>query len=549
MAAKTGSLIGTNTPSPRNRLHRTGLAHSISVHTATALAFFVLYGALGFYLTFHLHYYAGDAASRVGNAYYVLFSRNPHLGAIGFIWNPLPSLLELPFVALYPLIPSMVTHVLAGVLVSAILAAWGIANFGRILDNFGVPRPWQTIIVILYGLNPLILLYSANGMSDIMLISCVLGAYSGLFDYIQTHSLARLAAAGFWMAAALGMRYEAVPFAAFVILGFAAGQWGKVSSAQWKGGAIILGAPIVVSGGLWLYFNWLIMKSPLYFLLSNYGNVAQTATGAYFTHATTMAEHSFGGSMVYIGHFMAFFWPIVPALLLTVGSSFGKYRDSRAPILVGGTLGLVSMELVGVYLGHLGQWDRYFISYIPNGLLMLAFIASRFSQRMTSFKPYILWPLACIVTLSGNVGTIAAVQSRTLGHSDGSIIDMAWRTHSLKYVSNPFTKDLPVIRYIDQHPRMLVVADSFEDWPIIVRSRNAHQFIITSDYDFNSVLNNPRGQVTDMLVPKPQGVAKLDAINVQWPTLWAGKLPWTKLVKSFPGGNNYRLYKVTSSAP
>ena len=39
---------------------------------------------------------SGDAWSRITNAYYVLYSRDPHLAAIGFIWNPLPSLMAIP---------------------------------------------------------------------------------------------------------------------------------------------------------------------------------------------------------------------------------------------------------------------------------------------------------------------------------------------------------------------------------------------------------------------------------------------------------------------
>src|SRR5690349_4617983 len=37
-----------------------------------------------------------DSLSRTANAFYVLFSRDPHLAAVGFVWNPLPSLIQLP---------------------------------------------------------------------------------------------------------------------------------------------------------------------------------------------------------------------------------------------------------------------------------------------------------------------------------------------------------------------------------------------------------------------------------------------------------------------
>ncbi len=543
--ATAPSKLGLDGPAPSQSLRSPSIRSSALIW----LAFFLLYLGLGLYLSLHLHYYAGDAASRVGNAYYVLFSRDPHLGAIGFIWNPLPSVLELPFVAMYPLVPSMVTHALAGAIVSSGLAAWGILSLGRILDNFGIRPQWKYAVMIGYSLNPLIMLYSANGMSDIMLISCVLGTYSGLFDFIQYGSLFRLASAGFWMAAALGMRYEAVPFAALVIVGFAAGQWGKVKPAVWKGAAIILGAPIVVSGGLWLYFNWLIMKNPFYFVLSNYGNVAQTNTGSYVTRATTLADHHIIGSLWYIIHFTLLFWPIIPAIFLAGLFSFGRHRDPRAPVLVSGTFGLVSMELAGVYLGHLGQWDRYFISYIPNGILLLCFVAMKLTQGRPPFMKTFIWLLAVIIVLAGNAGTILALQNPALGHPDGEVIDRAWRGQSMRRISDPYAKDLSVIQYINNHPKMIVLADTFEDWPIVVRVHNPRQFIITSDYNFNSVLNNPKGLATAILVPDPVGVAKLDAVNTQWPTLWAGEVPWAKLIKSFPGGNRYRLYDVTPNAP
>ncbi len=61
----------------------------------------------------------GDATSRIANAYYTLYSRDPHLAAIGFVWNPLPSLMLLPFLPLKALIPALTQQSLLAVLVSA----------------------------------------------------------------------------------------------------------------------------------------------------------------------------------------------------------------------------------------------------------------------------------------------------------------------------------------------------------------------------------------------------------------------------------------------
>ena len=535
-------------PKSRPLPHR----HIITEGWALGLAAFVVYLLLSVYFVFDLHYYAGDAVSRVANAYYVLFSQNPHLGAIGFIWNPLPSLLELPVVALHPWFPAVVTRGMAGGLVSAALGGAAVYSFHRILEGFGVPNPWRMALTLFFAFNPFIALYGANGMTDLMWVACILGTYSGVFDYLQTGSLRRLVSGGFWLAAGLGMRYEAVPFGLFVIIALVLGQWGRTSAAHWKGSALLLGGPIVFAGGVWMYFNWLIMKNPLYFLNSNYGNLAQTATGAYMTHASAMAEHSVIGSLFYVTYFGLLFWPIFLGFLVTLRYCFGQRRDARAIVLIAGTVGGVAMELALVYMGHLGQWDRYFISYIPDGILMVAFSVTKLvgNSKAKNMKSRMLWLLASVIVLAGDVGTVMAVQNPVLGQPNGQIIDMAWRGESMRNTgNNPFTNGLPLIRFVDAHPHMTILADTFIDWPVVVRAQHLNQFIITSDYDFSSILHNPRGRVTAILVPKPYEVAALDAVNRAWPGLWAGHVPWTRLIKSFPGGPDYRLYAVTSSAP
>ena len=65
----------------------------------------------------------GDALSRVANAYYVLYIEPPHLASIGFVWNPLPSFLELPFMFLYRFYKPIASSALAGVIITAAFTA------------------------------------------------------------------------------------------------------------------------------------------------------------------------------------------------------------------------------------------------------------------------------------------------------------------------------------------------------------------------------------------------------------------------------------------
>src|SRR4051812_17837220 len=60
-----------------------------------------LVGLLGsIWYLYVVQIYAGDAVSRAVLAHNIILSRDPHLAAIGFIWSPLQSMVELPFIAL-----------------------------------------------------------------------------------------------------------------------------------------------------------------------------------------------------------------------------------------------------------------------------------------------------------------------------------------------------------------------------------------------------------------------------------------------------------------
>lgn len=520
-----------------------------------AIVSFFVYAGAAVYLVYGMHYMASDAMSRVANAYYVLFSRDPHLGAIGFVWNPLPSVLELPLVALRPLFPAVVIRGLAGSAVSAALGAIAVYHLYHILSKtIVVPRTIRLVIISAFALNPMVVLYSANGMSDMMWIACILGTYSGLLDFLQDGQLRRLISAGLWLAAGFGMRYEAIPFGFMLILAIAVAMWGRESASKWHGAAIIFGAPVVFASGVWIYFNWLIMKNPLYFLNSSYGNLAQTSTGAYMTPAIAAADHHLLGSLIYVLRFGELYWPIYIGMAFALWFCFGKRRDPRAIVLVFGTIGTELLEFALLYKGSLGEWDRYFMEFIPNGILLMAFLI--FKTRSMWALRRSLWKFAMlafmgIIVISGSVGTVVALQQTSLGNPDGQAIDAAYHRQSQKgTINNPFSGGaLNVVSYANQHPHMTILADTFIDWPVVIRARHLNQFTITSDYQFNSILYNPRGRVTAFLVPRPYQVAQLDAINRAWPGLWAGHVPWVKLIKQFPGTIQFRLYKILPSAP
>jgi Leu/Phe-tRNA-protein transferase len=149
------------------------------------------------------------------------------------------------------------------------------------------------------------------------------------------------------------------------------------------------------------------------------------------------------------------------------------------------------------------------------------------------------------VVLAGDVGTLVALHDPRIAVGDQG--EVATILAGDRF--HPFAGTAAVDAYVNAHPHAVILADSFDSWAIILRAARPRQFVITSDIDFASVLANPRGRVTWILVPEPTGLSTLDAVNRQYPHLWAGGVAWTRLVRSFPGPSHDRLYAVLADAP
>lgn len=513
------------------------------------LAFFIGNG-IGAYLTLHLHYMSYDAVSRVAHAFFVLWSRDPHLGAIGFVWTPLSSILAMPLVLLYPLWPALVREGVAGIPISALFSGVGAYYLTRLLTRFGISRGWRIGMVLTYMLNPMILLYSANGMTDGMMVACVIATYTGIFEYLEIGSLRSLISAALWLVVGLGVRYEAIPFGVMVALGLALSQAArKVPWSKIQGTAIVLLAPLTAGGAAWLYFNWLIMKNPFYFLNGTYSNIAQTALSGYEQHIRLHEMFNPLRSLLYVSRFTLLFWPILAGLLVALFFLMRRRPDSFVPVLLGGIIGPLLLDFYLLFKGNLAPWDRYFIYYIPSGFVLVAYLGSKIAQRFSPSRRPMAWAVMTLILLTGSIGTYYALKTPRLGSPDGGVIASALHNQSMFSLSKG---DLALIRYMNTHPHMLVLTDDFTTGvPVVIQVNNPKQFIITSDYDYKSILLNPRGRVTAFLVPQPVGANLLVDINKYYPGMWYGKIPWVHEIRQFHDvyGTTYRLYAIDSTAP
>src|SRR6185503_2411806 len=174
-------------------------ARGWSDHKLRITVFFaslVLYLAVGYWLQVRHGFIIGDALSRVSAAQSVLFSRDPHLAAIGFIFTPLTAMVQIPAVLLSPLWPEMTERAFSGTIMSAVFMAGGVVQILGMGTDRGLPRSYVLAITALFALNPMIVFYGANGMSEAPFIFFVTWAVRRLIMWMVDDDVHHLIVAG-----------------------------------------------------------------------------------------------------------------------------------------------------------------------------------------------------------------------------------------------------------------------------------------------------------------------------------------------------------------
>jgi len=171
----------------------------------------VLYLAVGYWLQVRHGFIIGDALSRVSAAQTVLFSRDPHLAAIGFIFTPLTAMVQIPAIAISPLWPDMAERAFSGTIMSSMFMAGAVVQvFGMGADR-GLPRAYSVAIAMLFAVNPMIVFYGSNGMSEAPFIFFMSWAVRRLIMWMLDDDVHHLiVAGGIAMGLAYLTRYDAV---------------------------------------------------------------------------------------------------------------------------------------------------------------------------------------------------------------------------------------------------------------------------------------------------------------------------------------------------
>ncbi|WP_311080279.1 glycosyltransferase family 39 protein [Paenibacillus polymyxa] len=514
-----------------------------------AIGLFVFILALelsaGIYFSYVLGYMHTDALSRVANAFYVLYSRDPHLGAIGFIWNPLPSLLEMVILLLYPIFPALATYGLAAIILSATFAALTAMLLYRAGVRTGLSSGMSIMLALLYALNPFILLFGANGLSDSLYIYFIMMTVNEFALWLKDRMTASLIVSGLALAMAFWTRYEAVPLGVAMAGGVVLAvlclhrnrgrrelvlreKLHKVE-ATW----LLLLLPVVFSGLLWIFFNYLIMGNAFYFLNSEYSNTAQSAE---LLNDDKFVE-IFSNPLVAL-KFIASktLWYSVPLFaILFIRLLNGRLFRWGTLIILLLFLSVPGLQFLLMMRQSSYGWFRYFMYVFPITVAWLPYELSQLQGR---------WRRAAFGLVSVSLLLTAGLLSYALTRPDIAPDENSFltRTGNVNYVRQESDRKIAV--WLDQHlPISTIMTDSASAYTMIVYSQYPKRFLITSDYSFNKALSYPQDNHVDyILVPKIMSGMPLSKINMVYPNLYEHGAPWVQLEREFNG--EWRLYKV-----
>lgn len=475
-----------------------------------------------------------DAVSRVGNAYYALASRDPHLAAIGFVWNPLPSIVAMPLLTLAPLWRPLASLGLAGAIPVAVAGGLTAIPLHRALSDFGLRRGTALVLTLCFSLHPYLVLAASTGSSETLMMLWLMMIAAALVRWVRAGGTGQLVMAGLALSLAYLTRYEAIAAV------MAAGVGVAITSAvrhrlerRWSYVAIdvaLVTFPAAFAFAAWAFASKIIVGEWFATFSSAYGNTAQVAFASESIDASVTGPWGRLGYALMQSSSLEPVWvAVVAAAVVTAVRRTGLI--AVVPLAVFGSV--LAFQWLTLGMGGSFGWLRFQISVI--GLTVLSA-----GGVIAAARHQLVVGTLTVIALCGALPSTAWA----LGHAsiarEESIMTLSGRAgqHSM---------ERDIASWLDalQLPDGAVVTDVAYSGPIVLASSNPRQFTITPDRDFPEALASPGSSgVRYALVTKPE-VSEADAVAREYPGMYddgAGRATLTR-EWSDQRGYTWRLYE------
>ena len=537
---------------------------------------FACYVSVGYWLQVRHGFIVGDSLARVEAAQSVLFSRSPHVAAIGFIFTPLTAALQIPLVALGTVWPPMAERAFSGTLMSATFMAGAVFQILGVGMDRGLARWFVVTVAALFALNPMIVFYGSNGMSEAPFIFFIVWAARRLIMWMVDDDVHHLiAAGGVAMGLAYLTRYDAVAViavAGFLVVGttyLRAPKSPRLKRALLD--MILVSGPGTLAFVGWAVASWLITGLAFAQFSSQYGNSSILAQ-----EGADSAPPKIDALLYSLTSITLLSVTLAPLLIWAVVARWGRtyWTMLVAPVTLFGAV--LAFQAYTFAKGATFPFLRFYIAAIPfaaivaffcvrNGRLRTPVRLGNYAVRQVDSPPpaagkpraWAYVPAALLLAVSlpvagwGMTSAKYAPQEYGMGALFADPNTGGQRNLDQRRLAATFSTERDIARYLDRIdlPDGSILADPVYAFAIIVASRYPKRFVVPSDPDFVAMLNDPTAnRVHYMLAVPNKGRGAADALNQRYPTLYQTGSDVATLELEVPNAGKdqpvWRLYRV-----
>ena len=455
-----------------------------------------------------------DALDRLTRAYMVWHNEPPKLAAIGFVFPPLTTMSFLPFTAIKPLATSLV----ALPLVSALFGGTMVVSMNRLFARCSMPGLRRWLVLALFALNPLVVFYAGNGMSEVVYMALLTVSLYCFMSWFLTAQPRFLVGAALAFSLLVLLRYSFGIWALVIAVMMALGLSRRgADSDESEGTLVAFLAPLIYAVGVWLLFNWLIVGDLLGWL-SNSGAFAVNAPQASAAGHVGIVDVLTRGGQLTLGVF-ALGILVVPALVMTAVSK----RDEMSCWL--SILALTGLVIIGAGALIAQDFDVLAMRNALPVLIVSVAGAAWLYQTLPNMRT-IIWLAALAALVATGIGSWYEMQRYPFQGQEQAFVN-ALKSGADQNGSNSIggyrvgtNPEQRMAAYVNANVRRrsTILTDNAQTFGVILLSGRPQLYfdrVDKGDRTFQQAVLRPYGRVTHMLMAKQ---ASGDLIRRRYPT-------------------------------
>ncbi|WP_028643311.1 hypothetical protein [Nocardioides sp. URHA0020] len=232
---------------------------------AVFVGFTGFYIWFGYWLVVKMHVVGFETLDRLDRALMIWHNDPAKLSALGFDYPPLATLLISPLA----IFPGVTSSLVAVPLASAVFAGIVMVALNTMMRRAQLLAPLRVAVLVALGLNPLFLLYAADGARQFVWLAFVVVAMGGIVAWYITADVRYVMLSGLAFSVAALAGYSSLLW--FVLTALMIGAiLAKLGAdgVEVEGTTIGFAVPTAYVIALWTVFNLILLAKPLYWITS-----------------------------------------------------------------------------------------------------------------------------------------------------------------------------------------------------------------------------------------------------------------------------------------